>query len=103
MLGVGIRSCCKEKMSFSMDWKPPQPMPRTGCNDAWLQGFGNRQMWPMVFQKTGDGGSSASFHASKKDVNKPLKVAMEAMTRRVLKVSSELEMPATNKRVPSTM
>ncbi|KAJ6902735.1 hypothetical protein NC651_020270 [Populus alba x Populus x berolinensis] len=44
---------------------------------------------------TGDGGSPTAS-ASKKDVNKPLKVAMEAMTRGFEKYS-ELEMPATNK------
>lgn len=62
-------------------------------NDAWPQGLETAGV-PMG-SATGDGVSPPAS-ASEKDVNKPLKVAMEAMTRGFEKYS-ELEMPATNK------
>nr|TKS03011.1 hypothetical protein D5086_0000158020 [Populus alba] len=92
MLGVGILLAEGENEFFyGLETAPAHAEDR--LNDAWLQGLETADV-PMV-SETGDGGSPPAS-ASKKDVNKPLKVAMEAMTRGFEKYS-ELEMPATNK------
>ncbi|KAG6764041.1 hypothetical protein POTOM_031495 [Populus tomentosa] len=92
MLGVGILLAEGENEFFyGLETAPAHAEDR--LNDAWLQGLETADV-PMG-SATGDGGSPPAS-ASKKDVNKPLKVAMEAMTRGFEKYS-ELEMPATNK------